>query len=85
MGPIMGNLGNLQYILLAVIGGALAIGGVGGLTLGSIVAFLQLSRSFSMPISQISQQVNTIVIRHGRRTAGVPAAWMSPARRTKAT
>ncbi len=61
MGPIMGNLGNLQYILLAVIGGALAIGGVGGLTLGSIVAFLQLSRSFSMPISQISQQVNTIV------------------------
>ena len=61
MGPIMGNLGNLQYILLAVIGGALAIGGVGGLTLGSIVAFLQLSRSFSMPISQLSQQVNTIV------------------------
>ncbi|MDD3213245.1 MAG: ABC transporter ATP-binding protein [Eubacteriales bacterium] len=60
--PIMGNLGNLQYALIAVIGGALAIGGVGGLTLGGIAAFLQLSRSFTMPITQVSQQINFIVM-----------------------
>ena len=61
LGPIMGNLGNLQYILLAVIGGALAIGGVGGLTIGMLAAFLQLSRSFSMPISNVSQQINMVI------------------------
>ncbi|MGI6238854.1 MAG: ABC transporter ATP-binding protein [Christensenellales bacterium] len=61
LGPIMGNLGHLQYILLAVIGGALAIHGIGGLTLGTIAAFLQLSRSFTMPISQVSQQINSVV------------------------
>jgi ATP-binding cassette subfamily B protein len=60
--PIMGNLGNLQYALIAVLGGALAIGGVGGLTLGGIAAFLQLSRSFTMPITQVSQQINAIVM-----------------------
>ncbi len=59
--PIMGNLGNLQYIMLAIIGGALAIGGVGGLTVGTIAAFMQLSRSFTMPISQVSQQINSVV------------------------
>ena len=63
MGPINGQLGNLQYILLAVIGGAMAILAPEktGLTVGTLVAFLQLSRSFSMPINQVSQQVNTIV------------------------
>ena len=60
--PMMANLGNLQYALIAVIGGALAIGGVGGLTLGGIAAFLQLSRSFTMPITMISQQINSIVM-----------------------
>ncbi len=60
--PIMGNLGNLQYVLIAIIGGGLAIGGVGGLTLGGIAAFLQLSRSFTMPITQVSQQLNAIVM-----------------------
>lgn len=60
--PIMANLGNLQYVLIAVIGGALAIGGVGGLTLGIIASFLQLSKSFTMPINQISQQLNSIVM-----------------------
>ncbi len=60
--PIMGNLGNLQYALIAVLGGALAIGGVGGLTLGGIAAFLQLSRSFTMPITQVSQQINSIIM-----------------------
>ena len=62
MGPVMGNLGHLQYVLIAVAGGALALGGVGGLTLGGIAAFLQLSRSFTMPISQVSQQFNMIVM-----------------------
>ncbi len=62
MGPVMNNLGHLQYALIAIAGGALAIGGVGGLTLGGIAAFLQLSRSFTMPIGQIAQQFNTIVM-----------------------
>lgn len=62
MGPVMNNLGHLQYALIAIAGGALAIGGVGGLTLGGIAAFLQLSRSFTMPIGQVAQQFNTIVM-----------------------
>ena len=62
MGPVNNNLGHLQYALIAIVGGALAIGGIGGLTLGGIAAFLQLSRSFTMPIGQISQQFNTIVM-----------------------
>ncbi|HPS80755.1 MAG TPA: ABC transporter ATP-binding protein, partial [Candidatus Limiplasma sp.] len=60
--PIMGNLGNLQYALIAVLGGAMAIGGIGGLTLGGIAAFLQLSRSFTMPITQVSQQINAVIM-----------------------
>ena len=60
--PIMGNLGNLQYALIAVLGGALAISGVGGLTLGGIAAFLQLSRNFTMRITQVSQQINSVVM-----------------------
>lgn len=62
LGPINGNLGNLQYALIAVLGGVLAINGVGGLTLGGIAAFLQLSKSFTMPINQVSQQINFIVM-----------------------
>lgn len=60
--PVIGNIGNLQYVILAILGGALAIGGFGGLTLGIIASFLQLSRSFTMPISQISSQFNSIVM-----------------------
>ncbi len=60
--PIMANLGNLQYLLIAIAGGALAIGGIGGLTLGAIATFLQLSRSFTMPINQVSQQINSVVM-----------------------
>jgi len=60
--PIMGNIGNLQYVLIAIIGGAMAIGGVGGVTLGAIASFLSLSKSFSQPIGQISQQLNAIVM-----------------------
>lgn len=60
--PIMGNMGNLLYVLIAFIGGAAAINGWAPLTLGAIASFLQLSRQFSMPISQISQQLNSIVL-----------------------
>ena len=70
MMPIMGNLGHLQYVLVAIVGGLLAIAsvpnlttvGVGVITLGGIASFLQLSRSFTMPISQVSQQINSVVM-----------------------
>ena len=70
MMPIMGNLGHLQYVLVAIVGGLLAIVsvpnltivGVGVMTLGGIASFLQLSRSFTMPISQVSQQINSVVM-----------------------
>ena len=62
LGPIMGNLGHVQYVLIAMFGGALAIGNIGGLTLGVIASFLQLSRSFTMPITQIAQQINAFVM-----------------------
>ncbi len=60
--PIMGNLGNLQYVLLATFGGTLAILGAGGLSLGAIASFLQLSKSFMNPISQISNQLNMVIM-----------------------
>lgn len=60
--PVMGNIGNLQYILIAILGGALAINNIGGLTLGGLAAFLQLSKSFTMPINQVSQQINAVVM-----------------------
>ena len=70
MMPIMGNLGHLQYVLGAIVGGLLAIasvpnltiGGIGVMTLGGIASFLQLSRSFTMPIGQVSQQINSVVM-----------------------
>ncbi len=60
--PIMNNLGHLQYVLVAIIGGALALNGVSGLTLGAIASFLQLTKSFNGPISQISQQLNSVIM-----------------------
>lgn len=60
--PIIGNLGYLSYILTAIIGSLLALNGIGGLTLGTIAAFLQLNRSFNNPIGQISQQINSVVM-----------------------
>ena len=60
--PIMGNMGHMQYVLIAIVGGVMAVNGVAGLTLGAIASFLQLSRSFSMPINQISQQVNAVIM-----------------------
>ena len=59
--PAMNNIGNLQYVIVAIVGGAIALSG-GGLTLGAIAAFLQLSKAFTQPISQISQQLNAIVM-----------------------
>lgn len=60
--PIMNNLGNIEYVTVAMVGGALALNGIGGLTIGAIVAFLSLTKSFTMPISQISQQLNAIIM-----------------------
>ncbi|MBU3178316.1 ABC transporter ATP-binding protein/permease [Clostridium estertheticum] len=60
--PIMSNLGNLLYVLVAIVGGVLALSGIGGLTLGAIASFLQLSKTFSMPIGQISQQLNAVIM-----------------------
>ena len=61
--PIMMNIGNLLYVLVAVVGGTLALTGVGGgITLGVIASFLQLTKTFTQPVSQISQQVNSIVM-----------------------
>ena len=60
--PILHNLGNLQYVLVAIIGGVFAINNIGGLTIGAIASFMQLTKSFNHPISQISQQINSIIM-----------------------
>lgn len=60
--PIIANLGYIQYVLTAILGGYLAISGVGGLTLGAIASFLQLTRNFNFPFSQISGQLNSIIM-----------------------
>ncbi len=60
--PVMSNIGNMQYVFVAIVGGMLAISGIGGLTLGDIASFLQLSRSFTMPVAQISNQFNAIIM-----------------------
>lgn len=60
--PVNANLGNISYVLCAVIGGVLALNGYAGLTIGTLVAFLNLNKSFTQPITQISQQVSSIVM-----------------------
>lgn len=62
MMPINSNLGNISYVLCAGIGGILALSGFTGLTLGTLVSFLTLNKSFTQPITQISQQMNSIVM-----------------------
>mgnify|MGYP000482871001 FL=1 len=63
LGPINNNLGYVQYAVLAVVGGLLCVSsGSSLLTLGNLMAFMVLSRSFNMPISQISNQINAIVM-----------------------
>lgn len=60
--PAISQLGNLQYVLIALIGGFLALRGIGGITVGMIVAFLNLSKTFCMPVSQIAQQISMIAM-----------------------
>ena len=68
--PIMGNMGNILYVLLALVGGSLAIAGVtnisltgaGVMTLGTIASFLTMSKSFINPIAQVSQQLNAVIM-----------------------
>ena len=60
--PVNANLGNISYVLCAVLGGVLAVNGCSGLTIGTLVAFLTLNKSFTMPVTQISQQINAIVM-----------------------
>ncbi|HEX2985332.1 MAG TPA: ABC transporter ATP-binding protein [Caproiciproducens sp.] len=60
--PTMMNIGNLQYVLIAIIGGAIAVNGFGGITLGMIASFLQLSKTFNQPISTVAQQLNAVIM-----------------------
>ena len=62
LGPINAQLGNVSYVLCAMVGGALALNEIGGFTVGGLAAFLTFNKSFSMPINQISQQFNSIVM-----------------------
>lgn len=62
LGPINAQLGNISYVVCAIVGGVLALGDVGGFTLGGLASFLTFNKSFSMPINQVSQQLNAIVM-----------------------
>lgn len=62
MGPINAQLGNLSYVVCTVAGGMLALTGISGLTLGSLASFLNFNRSFNMPVNQVSQQLNSIIM-----------------------
>ncbi len=62
MMPINANLGNISYVLCAVVGAIMALGGYAGLTLGTLVSFLTLNKNFTQPVTQISQQMNSIVM-----------------------
>lgn len=62
MGPVNNNLGHLSYVLCAVVGALLTLSGVTGLTIGGLVTFLTLNKNFSMPINQLTQQMNSIIM-----------------------
>ena len=62
LGPINAQLGNISYVVCAIVGGLLALGKVGGFTLGSLASFLTFNKSFSMPINHLSQQMNAVVM-----------------------
>ena len=62
LGPINAQLGNVSYVVCALVGGILALNSVGGFTLGGLASFLTFNRSFNMPINQVSQQLNAIVM-----------------------
>ena len=59
--PIMNNLSYLHYAVTAIAGGIMAVKGIGGITIGTVVTYLQLTRSFSQPITQVSQQFNSVL------------------------
>lgn len=62
MGPVIGNIGNLQFVLTAVLGGILSVTGIGGITLGVMASYLQFTKSFTQPFMQVAQQFNSIVM-----------------------
>lgn len=62
LGPINAQIGNISFVLCAIVGGILAIGNIGGFTLGKLASFLTFNKSFNMPINQISMQINAIVM-----------------------
>jgi ATP-binding cassette subfamily B protein len=62
LGPINAQLGNLSYVVCAIVGGILALGNIGGLTLGGLASFLSFNKSFNMPINQVSQQFNSVIM-----------------------
>ncbi len=62
LGPVNAQIGNLSYVFCALAGGVMALSGFGGLTLGKLASFLTFNKSFNMPISQVSQQFNSIVM-----------------------
>ena len=62
MGPVIGNIGNLQFVLTAVLGGILSVAGIGGITLGVMASYLQFTKSFTQPFMQVAQQFNSIVM-----------------------
>lgn len=62
MGPINAQLGNVSYVLCAMLGGVLALNGVGGFTLGGLASFLTFNKNFSQPINQVTQQMNSIIM-----------------------
>lgn len=60
--PVNGNLGNISYVLCAVLGAVLALNGMGSLTLGTLVSYLNLNRNFTQPVTQVSQQLNSVIM-----------------------
>ena len=62
MMPVNAQLGNVSYALCAILGAALAVNGLAGMTLGTVMAFLALNKSFNMPISQVSMQANSVIM-----------------------
>ena len=62
LGPVNAQIGNISYVFCAIVGGILAIGNIGGFTLGGLASFLTFNKSFNMPINQISMQINAIVM-----------------------
>lgn len=62
LGPINAQIGNISYVIIAIAGGALALGGVGGFSLGGLASFLTFNKSLNMPINQVSMQFNSIIM-----------------------